>query len=142
VKAAEAKRPLLMSAVNWGEVYYSVRRARGEKSAGEKLREIAQLPIEVVGVDTDLAPGGISESYLALRAPCSGQYRMESARAKELCLNLVKSAPWIVCRPSSSISSRHVPPEWRRRHRDGSLVTDHHRRDHQQFTLAAPLTSA
>jgi predicted nucleic acid-binding protein len=54
-KSAEAKRPLLMSAVNWGEVYYSVWRARGEKAAGDKLREIAQLPIDVVSVDMELA---------------------------------------------------------------------------------------
>jgi predicted nucleic acid-binding protein len=54
-KAAEAKRPLAMSAVNWGEVYYSVWRARGEKAAEAKLHEIAQLPIEIVGVDMELA---------------------------------------------------------------------------------------
>jgi predicted nucleic acid-binding protein len=53
-KAAESKRPLLMSVVNWGEVYYSVWRARGENAAGAKLREIAQLPIEIVGVDMEL----------------------------------------------------------------------------------------
>jgi len=54
-KAAEAKRPLLMSVVNWGEVYYSVWRARGEKAAAAKLAEIAQLPIQVVDVDLELA---------------------------------------------------------------------------------------
>jgi predicted nucleic acid-binding protein len=54
-KAAEAKRPLAMSVVNWGEVYYSVWRARGEKAAAAKLHEIAQLPIEIVGVDMELA---------------------------------------------------------------------------------------
>ena len=54
-KAAEAKRPLLMSAVNWGEVYYSVWRARGEPAAAAKLQEIAQLPIQVIDVDMDLA---------------------------------------------------------------------------------------
>jgi ribonuclease VapC len=53
-KAAKAKRPLLMSVVNWGEVYYSVWRARGEKAAAAKLQEIAQLPIEIVGVDMEL----------------------------------------------------------------------------------------
>jgi predicted nucleic acid-binding protein len=53
-KAAETKHPLLMSVVNWGEVYYSVWRARGEKAAREKLKEIAQLPIEIVGVDMEL----------------------------------------------------------------------------------------
>ena len=30
-KAAEAKCPLLMSVVNWGEVYYSVWRARAKR---------------------------------------------------------------------------------------------------------------
>ncbi len=54
-KAAEAKRPLLMSVVNWGEVYYSVWRARGEKAADAKLHEIAQLPIQVLDVDMELA---------------------------------------------------------------------------------------
>ncbi len=54
-KAAEAKHPLLMSAVNWGEVYYSVWHARGEKAAAAKLQEIAQLPVEIVGVDMELA---------------------------------------------------------------------------------------
>ena len=53
-KAAESKHPLLMSVVNWGEVYYSIWRARGENAAGAKLREIAQLPIEIVGVDMEL----------------------------------------------------------------------------------------
>ena len=54
-KAAEAKHPLAMSVVNWGEVCYSVWRARGEKAAKAKLHDIAQLPIEVVGVDVELA---------------------------------------------------------------------------------------
>jgi ribonuclease VapC len=53
-KAADRKKPLLMSVVNWGEVYYSIWRARGERAAHLKLREIAQLPIEVVDADMEL----------------------------------------------------------------------------------------
>ena len=53
--ASEAKRSLLMSVVNWGEVYYSIWRARGEAAANEKLREISQLPIEVIDVDMPTA---------------------------------------------------------------------------------------
>jgi predicted nucleic acid-binding protein len=53
-KAAEAKRPLLMSVVNWGEVYYPVWRTRGEGVASGKLREIAQLPVEIVDADFEL----------------------------------------------------------------------------------------
>jgi predicted nucleic acid-binding protein len=62
-KAAEAKRPLAMSVVNWGEVYYSVWRARGEKAAAAKLQEIAQLPIEIVSVDMEL--GKLAASFKA-----------------------------------------------------------------------------
>jgi predicted nucleic acid-binding protein len=53
-KAAETRRSLLMSVVNWGEVYYSIWRAHGEAAAESKLREIDQLPIEVVEAGTDL----------------------------------------------------------------------------------------
>jgi ribonuclease VapC len=52
--AAEAKAPLLMSVVNWGEVYYSVWRAHGEKAADARLHEIAQLPIQIVDADANL----------------------------------------------------------------------------------------
>ena len=54
-KAADTKHPLFMSVVNWGEVYYSIWRARGEPAAAAKLQEIAQLPIQIVDVDMDLA---------------------------------------------------------------------------------------
>ena len=49
--AAEKQRFLLMSVVNWGEVYYSVWRTHGEDAANEKLKQVAQLPIEVIDVD-------------------------------------------------------------------------------------------
>lgn len=68
-KAAETRHPLLMSAINWGEVFYSVWRAHGEKAAIAKLYEIAQLPVEVVGVDMDFA-----RSAAALKAEYSLPY--------------------------------------------------------------------
>ena len=55
VDATDAPRPLAMSVVNWGEVYYSIWRAHGEKAALAKSQEIAQLPIQVSGVDMELA---------------------------------------------------------------------------------------
>lgn len=55
VQAAESKHPLLMSVVNWAEVYYSIWRTDGEGVANEKLHAIAQLPIEIVGVDMEQA---------------------------------------------------------------------------------------
>ena len=52
--AAETKHSLLMSVVNWGEVYYSIWRMRGETFANEKLAQIGQLPIEIMEVDMEM----------------------------------------------------------------------------------------
>ena len=52
--AMQSKRELLMSVVNWGEVYYSIWRTRGREAAQKALAEIAQLPIEIVDADLEL----------------------------------------------------------------------------------------
>jgi predicted nucleic acid-binding protein len=52
--AAEGKCELLMSVVNWGEVYYSVWRARGPGVARKVATDIAQLPIELVDATYEL----------------------------------------------------------------------------------------
>ena len=48
------KAELLMSVVNWGEIYYSVWRAKGESAARKVMAEIAQLPIEIITADLTL----------------------------------------------------------------------------------------
>jgi PIN domain nuclease of toxin-antitoxin system len=48
------KRQLLMSVVNWGEVYYSTWRAHGPGVARKILEDINQLPIEIIEADVDL----------------------------------------------------------------------------------------
>jgi predicted nucleic acid-binding protein len=53
--AVDGKRELLMNVVNWGEVYYSVWRAKGPGVALKVVADIAQLPIKLVDVDYDLA---------------------------------------------------------------------------------------
>jgi uncharacterized protein len=50
----EGKRQLLMSVVNWGEVYYSTWRAKGPGVARKVLQDIAQLPLQIVDVDIEL----------------------------------------------------------------------------------------
>jgi ribonuclease VapC len=52
--AVAGKRQLLMSVVNWGEVYYSTWRAHGPGVARKIIEDIAQLPIEIVEADLDL----------------------------------------------------------------------------------------
>ena len=53
-QAVEGKRELLMSVVNWGEVYYSIWHERGREEAERVLAEIAQLPIEIVDAGLEL----------------------------------------------------------------------------------------
>jgi predicted nucleic acid-binding protein len=47
--------PLLMSAVNWGEVFYMEWRYHGEEKAREAEGYLRRLPITVVPVDLDRA---------------------------------------------------------------------------------------
>jgi uncharacterized protein len=49
-----SKRQLLMSVVNWGEVYHATWRAKGPGVARKVLEDIAQLPIEIVSADLEL----------------------------------------------------------------------------------------
>lgn len=69
-EAADAKRLLPMSVINWGEVYYAVWRAHGETVAQSKLREITQLPVEIVDADMELT---------RLAASLKAQYRLPYA---------------------------------------------------------------
>lgn len=54
VKASEDKHKLLLSVVNWGEIYYSVMRGGSQELAERKVQEMASLPIELVPVAEDL----------------------------------------------------------------------------------------
>ena len=50
-QAAADRHRLLMSMVNWGEIYYSVMRGASPEKAEQKAREIAAMPIEIVPAD-------------------------------------------------------------------------------------------
>jgi ribonuclease VapC len=50
-QASAERHKLLMSVVNWGEIYYSVMRGASPEMAEQKAREIAAMPIEIVPAD-------------------------------------------------------------------------------------------
>ena len=52
--AREGQLQLLMSVINWGEVYYARWRTRGPVVAEASLRQISQLPIQVINIDSEL----------------------------------------------------------------------------------------
>lgn len=54
-RSAETDKHLLMTSVNWGEVYYCTRREKGEETAEEVMKVLDSFPIEVVDVDKALA---------------------------------------------------------------------------------------
>lgn len=54
VKAEAGTHKLLLSVVNWGEIYYNTMRKVSQEAAEQKAREIAGLTIELVPVETDL----------------------------------------------------------------------------------------
>lgn len=47
--------PLLMSAVNWGEVFYIAWRHHGEAKAWEAEARFQEMPVAVIGVDRERA---------------------------------------------------------------------------------------
>lgn len=52
--ARDSGRDLLLSVVNWGEVYYITLREAGSKRAEEVIRLISTLPIQIVPADLEL----------------------------------------------------------------------------------------
>src|ERR1039457_7182913 len=51
LKLARPPTPLLVSAVNWGEVFYISWQRHGEESARQTLADLLKLPIRIVPVD-------------------------------------------------------------------------------------------
>jgi ribonuclease VapC len=54
IKTDQGHHELLLSVINWGEVYYSTMRGDSETLADQIAAEIAHMPIEIVPVSADL----------------------------------------------------------------------------------------
>ena len=54
-QAAQQDAPLLMSAVNWGEVFYIAYRRHGEAEAWKTESRLQELPITVIAADRQRA---------------------------------------------------------------------------------------
>jgi len=66
-KASAEKIRLLLSVVNWGEVYYGMWRAGGKEVAESVAGDLSRLPIDVVGVGDDLTLARQAATYKATR---------------------------------------------------------------------------
>jgi ribonuclease VapC len=80
-QAADETHKLLLSVVNWGEVYYTTMRRLSQAAAEQKAQEIAALPIEIVGVSDDLALTRQAAIYKATPPPCPSRRTPSSSPA-------------------------------------------------------------
>jgi len=55
IKAGTGSTKLLLTIINWGEIYYSIMRGASRDLAEQHAREIHAMPIELVPIETDLA---------------------------------------------------------------------------------------
>ncbi len=53
LKAESGSPRLLMSVINWGEIYYSILRGASQEIADAKAHEIAGMRIEIIPVESD-----------------------------------------------------------------------------------------
>lgn len=53
IKAESKSHKLLLSVVNWGEIYYSTMRRSSQELAEQTANEISAMPIELVAVETN-----------------------------------------------------------------------------------------
>lgn len=64
-EASESQTPVLLSAVNWGEVFYIAWRLHGETKARHTEALLRQLPIAVIAADLNRATraGALKQKY-------------------------------------------------------------------------------
>jgi predicted nucleic acid-binding protein len=102
-RAAGGTCELLMSVVNWGEVYYSVWRAEGEATAQNIVAEIAQLPI-------DLIPA--TYALTKLGAEIHARHRLPYADCFAAALAVSRDAPVATSDTDFSRVENHVQVLW------------------------------
>ncbi len=65
LQAETGRHKLLLSVINWGEIYYAVMRASSQELAEEKTKDIAGMAIEIVPVKEDLELARQAATYKA-----------------------------------------------------------------------------
>ena len=101
--AIDGKRELLMSVVNWGEVYYSVWRAKGPGVALKVLADIGQLPIELVDASYHLTKNA---------AEFRAQHKLAYADCFAVALALTHKASLLTSDSDFAHVAKHVTILW------------------------------
>jgi predicted nucleic acid-binding protein len=103
--AALDRHKLLLSVVNWGEIYYNTTRETSEAEAEARVREIAALPIEIVGVSDDLKTTRQAAIYKAT-------YRIAYADAFAAALTKERKAELVTGDPEFKPLQKEITVNW------------------------------
>lgn len=104
-QAAADSHKLLLTAVNWGEIYYNTMREISQEAAERHARAIAALPIEIVGVGDDLALARQAAIYKA-------RHKMAYADCFAAALAKLKSAVLLTGDPEFKAVEKEVKIDW------------------------------
>jgi predicted nucleic acid-binding protein len=103
--ASTSGKPLLLSAVNWAEIYYSMERAGGRQAADEAAADLATLPIDVVGVGDDLKLARLAAQFKAT-------HKMSLADAFAAALAKEKKAELVTGDPEFKALEKEIKIHW------------------------------
>ena len=104
-QAADEKHTLLMSVVNWGEVYCNTMRQVSQAAAEQKAQEIASLPIEIIGVSDDLILAKQAAIFKAL-------HKMSYADCFAAALAKQRNAELITGDPEFKAVEKEIKVDW------------------------------
>jgi predicted nucleic acid-binding protein len=104
-QAAADKVKLLLSVVNWGEIYYNTMREVSQAAAEQQARDIAALPIEVVPVAGDLVLARQAAIYKAT-------HKMSYADCFAAALTKLKNCELITGDPEFKAVEQEIKINW------------------------------
>lgn len=104
-RAALDRHELLMSVINWGEIYYNTMRETSQSQAEARIKEIASLPIEIVGVGEDLKMARQAAIYKA-------SYRVAYADAFAAALARERRAELVTGDPEFKPLEKEIKIRW------------------------------
>jgi ribonuclease VapC len=104
-QAAADRHELLLSVVNWGEIYYNTMREVSQEAAEQKARDIAALPIDIVGVGEDLGLARQAAIFKATR-------KMAYADCFAAALAKLKNAELLTGDPEFKAVEKEIKLHW------------------------------
>jgi PIN domain nuclease of toxin-antitoxin system len=103
LKAAEADKPLLITAANWCEVLYRMQRKRGATGTEAAKRLERTMPLEIAELDRELAE---------LAARFKSEYGLGLADAFAAALSKTKKADLVTSDPDFKIMEQEITVVW------------------------------